>query len=69
MCSMVNLIPNRLSEAGDRAGAFTVGVTTGPIPREEMIKAGAAIVFDSMPEFVRALPTLLLSLLTVTIDD
>ena len=56
-------------EAGDRAGAFTVGVTTGPIPREEMIKAGAAIVFDSMPEFARALPTLLLSLLTVTIDD
>ncbi|MCI8999320.1 MAG: HAD-IA family hydrolase [Muribaculaceae bacterium] len=55
-------------EAGDRAGAFTIGVTTGPIPREEMIKAGAAIVFDSMPEFAAALPVLLLSLLTVTVD-
>lgn len=56
-------------EAGDRAGAFTIGVTTGPIPREEMVKAGAAIVFDSMPEFAEKLPALLLSLLTVTLDD
>lgn len=56
-------------EAGNRAGAFTIGVTTGPIPREEMIKAGAAIVFDSMPEFVKSLPALLLSLLTVTFED
>lgn len=53
-------------EAGDRAGAFTVGVTTGPIPREALEKAGAAVVFSSMPEFARLLPSLLLSLLTVT---
>ena len=37
-------------EAGDAAGAFTIGVTTGPIPRAELEKAGAAIVFDSMQE-------------------
>ncbi len=32
------------------AGAFTIGVTTGPIPREEMESAGADIVYSSMPE-------------------
>lgn len=56
-------------EAGDRSGAFTIGVTTGPIPREVMLEAGAAIVFPSMPEFARALPSLLLSLLTVSRND
>ncbi|MDE6065918.1 MAG: HAD-IA family hydrolase [Duncaniella sp.] len=55
-------------EAGDRAGAFTIGVTTGPIPVEEMERAGAAIVFPSMPAFAEALPSLLLSLLTTQID-
>lgn len=55
-------------EAGDRAGAFTIGVTTGPIPRQSMIDAGAAIVFDSMPELAEKLPALLLSLLTVSIE-
>lgn len=53
-------------EAGNRAGAFTVGVTTGPIPAKVLEDAGAAIVFPSMPAFAEALPTLLLSLLTVT---
>lgn len=55
-------------EAGDRAGAFTIGVTTGPIPVEEMERAGAAIVFPSMPAFAEALPSLLLSLFTTHID-
>lgn len=55
-------------EAGDKAGAFTIGVTTGPIPRKEMEDAGAAIVFSSMEEFARSLPLLLLSLLTIRID-
>ena len=55
-------------EAGDRAGAFTIGVTTGPIPREAMEEAGAAVVFSSMPEFAHMLPSLLLSLLTITSD-
>ena len=53
-------------EAGDRSGAFTIGVTTGPIPREALEEAGAAIVFSSMPELARLLPSLLLSMLTVT---
>lgn len=55
-------------EAGDKAGAFTIGVTTGPIPRKAMEEAGAAIVFSSMPEFAEKLPILLYSLLTVTND-
>lgn len=53
-------------EAGDRSGAFTIGVTTGPIPRETLEEAGAAIVFPSMPEFARQLPSLLLSMLTIS---
>lgn len=46
-------------EAGHRSGAFTVGITTGPIPRRAMIDAGADLVFDSMPEFAESLPRLL----------
>ena len=53
-------------EAGDRAGAFTIGVTTGPIPRETLEEAGAAIVFPSMPECARLLPSLLLSMLSIS---
>lgn len=45
--------------AGARSGAFTVGVATGPIPLEELAKAGAAVTFASMPDFAEALPTLL----------
>lgn len=45
--------------AGHRAGCYTVGVTTGPIPEAEMTKAGADIVYSSMPEFAHKLPTLL----------
>lgn len=56
-------------EAGDRSGAFTIGITTGPIPRRALEEAGAAIVFDSMPEFANRLPSLLLSLLTVRNDS
>ncbi len=52
-------------EAGDKAGAFTIGITTGPIPREALEEAGAAIVFSSMEEFAQKLPLLLLSMLTV----
>ena len=55
-------------EAGDRAGAFTIGVTTGPIPVEEMERAGAAVVFPSMEAFAEALPILLYSLLHTRID-
>ncbi|MDE5942510.1 MAG: HAD hydrolase-like protein [Muribaculaceae bacterium] len=46
-------------EAGVRSGAFTVAVTTGPIPAEEMWKAGADMVFPTMTAFAEALPDLL----------
>ncbi|MDE6397110.1 MAG: HAD-IA family hydrolase, partial [Muribaculaceae bacterium] len=44
------------------AGVFTIGVTTGPIPRPEMEAAGADIVFDSMPECADLLSQLLYKL-------
>lgn len=37
-------------ESGARAGAFTIGVTTGPIDRSALAEAGADIVFDSMQQ-------------------
>ncbi len=46
-------------KSGHDAGAFTVAVTTGPIPRSEMEKAGADIIFPSMEAFADALPLLL----------
>lgn len=49
-------------EAGAASGAFTVAVTTGPIPRHELEKAGADIIFSSMPEFAASLPSLLQAL-------
>lgn len=55
-------------EAGDRAGAFTIGVTTGPIPIEEMERTGAAVVFPSMEAFADTLPILLYSLRHTNID-
>ncbi len=45
------------------AGAFTIAVTTGPIPREEMEKAGAAVIFSSMEECASQLHILLYQLL------
>lgn len=45
--------------SGARSGAFTVGVATGPIPLEDLAKAGASVTFASMPEFADALPALL----------
>ncbi len=46
-------------QAGHAAGCFTVAVTTGPIPRDRMLEAGADLVFDSMPECAAKLPELL----------
>ncbi|MCM1482967.1 MAG: HAD-IA family hydrolase [Muribaculaceae bacterium] len=51
-------------QAGDAAGAFTIGVSTGPIPASELYDAGAAIVFSSMPELSAAIPALIYGLLT-----
>lgn len=46
-------------EAGVRSGAFTVAVTTGPIPCGEMWRAGADVVFPSMHHLVSSLPEIL----------
>lgn len=45
--------------AGYASGAFTIGVTTGPVPRQSLVDAGADIVYDSMPEMAERLPILL----------
>lgn len=52
-------------QAGDAAGAFTIGVSTGPIPAQELWDAGAAMVFDSMQECADAMPVIIYALLTV----
>lgn len=54
-------------EAGARSGAFTVGVTTGPIPADEMWRAGADVVFPSMPDFAARVGTLISSLIQIHI--
>lgn len=54
-------------EAGVRSGAFTVGVTTGPIPADEMWRAGADVVFPSMPDFAARVGTLISSLIQIHI--
>lgn len=50
-------------EAGRRSGAFTIAVTTGPIPAEEMWNAGADIVFPSMPDLAANITLLLTTFL------
>ncbi|MCM1152233.1 MAG: HAD family phosphatase [Muribaculum sp.] len=45
--------------AGKAAGAFTIAVATGPIPREAFVKEGADIIFGSMPEFADTLEKIL----------
>jgi HAD superfamily hydrolase (TIGR01509 family) len=49
--------PLGVKSAAD-AGVFTIAVVTGPIPRQDMVDAGAAIVFDSMEECAAAFPNL-----------
>lgn len=48
--------------AGVRSGAFTVAVTTGPIPRHEFESVGADLILDSMPHFAAILPQLIESM-------
>ncbi len=57
--------PLGVKSASD-AGAFTIAVTTGPIPRSEMEKAGATIVYSSMHECVKHLPSLIGQLSNIT---
>lgn len=45
--------------SGHAAGCFTIGITTGPIPANELTEAGADLVFCSMKEFADALPSIL----------
>lgn len=55
-------------EAGARSGAFTVGITTGPVPREALEEAGADLVFPSMPDFAANVAGLLTTLMQTTAD-
>lgn len=54
-------------ESGARSGAFTIGITTGPIPAVEMWKAGADVVFPSMSDFAARVGTLIASMLHISI--
>lgn len=45
--------------AGKAAGCFVCAVMTGPIPREEFVKEGADLIFNSMEEFADYLEGLL----------
>lgn len=55
-------------ESGHRAGAFTIGVVTGPLEAKTLEDAGADIVFPSMQKLADSLPLLVLEMLrTVTI--
>ena len=46
-------------EAGVKSGAFTVAVTTGPVPVAEMERAGTDLVLPSMDVLAQLLPALL----------
>lgn len=50
--------------AGTASGAFTIGVTTGPIPEQALIDAGADIVYPSMEALARNIHKLLTSFST-----
>ncbi len=52
-------------KSASTAGAFTIGVVTGPIPRSDFEAAGAAVVFDSMPECADAFTSLIFEMLTL----
>lgn len=45
--------------SGHAAGIYTVGIVTGPVPREELEKTGADTVFNSMEECAKNLSQLL----------
>lgn len=46
-------------ESASRAGAFTIGVRTGPLPQGALLEAGADIELDSMHECAEVLSQLL----------
>lgn len=45
-------------EAGAAAGAFTIAVTTGPVPAKMLADAGAHLIFPSMTACAEGLPLL-----------
>lgn len=49
-------------ESASRSGAFTVAISTGPIPTDVLAASGADIVFPSMPALASAFPSLLRAL-------
>lgn len=51
-------------QSGDAAGAFTVGITTGPIPTGALTEAGAALVFPTMKDLAEKMPLLIYGLIT-----
>lgn len=55
-------------EAGRASKAFTIGVTTGPIPAKTLAEAGADIVFRTMKECAASMPMILQSLKSARID-
>ena len=46
-------------ESAVAAGAFTIAVTTGPIPRNEFVNKGADLIFDSMRDLAAAMPEII----------
>lgn len=53
-------------ESAARSQAFTIAVSTGPIPIEELIEAGASITYNSMEECAKCLPGLLYDMYGIT---
>ena len=54
--------------AGHASGAFVVAVATGPIPRQDLMDAGADIVYASMNELFEHIPALLLACQNTTLS-
>lgn len=46
-------------ESAFRSGAFTVAVSTGPVPKQALADAGADVVYDTMEECAEMFPELL----------
>ncbi|MCM1450960.1 MAG: HAD hydrolase-like protein [Clostridium sp.] len=49
-------------ESASKAGAFTIAVSTGPIPAQALKEAGADVVYGSMEECARRLQELILAM-------
>lgn len=56
-------------ESAAKAGIFTVGLTTGPIPASDLYKAGAAVVYPSMQAFADDFHNLVMALLNTSIEE